>query len=293
MAKTHEISQPPLNTSLLGVVAAAMDYFGVSMPYPDLYVYSGHAFVINIHKEVCPSGPYCWDQSTVMRMLTNIGLEMTPLKSDYPMDTARHREDIVQQATVALDDGCLVSALWLDHQIVKSFDGKSFHLAEPWGEMDATRATLSVDAWQKLHGPPVCFYVLRPCESKSSQDSLRESLAFAIDLSMHPARFEWDGYRMSSGAYENWLNALNTDSFESHGHWWNATVWAENRQMAATFFDKEANGSSIYTELASGYQSVATHLSQAANVESIAAKKANVESAYQTEKKAVELLKLL
>lgn len=288
-----EISQPPLNTSFLGVVAAAMDYFGISLPHPELYVYSGHAFVINIHEEVCPSGPYCWDQTEILRLLKNIGLEMTPLDSKYPMGTARHREDLIEQAKDLMDGGCLISVLWLDHQIVKSYDGETFQLAEPWGSMEATRASLSSDSWKGLDGPPVCLYSLQKCERRDSQDCLRQGLDFAIDLNEHSSRFEWDGYRIGSGAFENWIHALDVDNFETHGHWWNATVWAENREMASDFFANAANGDSNVAKLAERFREVATQLAAAVNVDSIEAKKANVEAAFQAEMDSIKLLKQL
>lgn len=31
------------------------------------------------------------------------------------------------------------------------------------------------------------------------------------------------------------FNAINKDNGDSHGHWWNSTVWAESRHMANSF----------------------------------------------------------
>ena len=57
------LDQAPHNTTLMGVLRGVVDYCGLDISDATLYGSSGHAFVINIHAELCPSGPYCWDLS--------------------------------------------------------------------------------------------------------------------------------------------------------------------------------------------------------------------------------------
>ena len=48
--------QPPYDTGLVGVVKGALDHYGIDTAPAETFVLSGHAFVINIHEELCPSG---------------------------------------------------------------------------------------------------------------------------------------------------------------------------------------------------------------------------------------------
>ena len=54
------LKQPPLNTTMTGVLKGVSDYHGLNLSEPMIYGLSGHAFLINIHVQLCPSGPYCW-----------------------------------------------------------------------------------------------------------------------------------------------------------------------------------------------------------------------------------------
>ncbi|MYF28707.1 MAG: hypothetical protein F4169_07555, partial [Gammaproteobacteria bacterium] len=73
------LTQPPYDTSLVGVVKGALDYYGIDTAPAETFVLSGHAFVINIHPELCPSGPYCWNQERFRDLLPNLGIRMEQL----------------------------------------------------------------------------------------------------------------------------------------------------------------------------------------------------------------------
>jgi len=50
-----------LATNLIGCLKGCADYFNLNISTSWLFGASGHAFLINIHDEICPSGPYCWN----------------------------------------------------------------------------------------------------------------------------------------------------------------------------------------------------------------------------------------
>ena len=56
------LKQPALNTTLMGVLEGALDYHKIETTTPMTFGLSGHAFLINIHTELCPSGPYVWNR---------------------------------------------------------------------------------------------------------------------------------------------------------------------------------------------------------------------------------------
>ena len=53
----ENLMMPPYSTTLVGVLKGALDYHGIEYSTPLVYGLSGHAFLINIHKQICPSGP--------------------------------------------------------------------------------------------------------------------------------------------------------------------------------------------------------------------------------------------
>ena len=69
------LTQPSHNTTLMGVIHAVARHLDLKVSDPWLYGVSGHAFVINIHEAICPSGPYCWHLDPFVEMLRNAGIE--------------------------------------------------------------------------------------------------------------------------------------------------------------------------------------------------------------------------
>src|SRR5437762_12800203 len=71
----------PFQTTLMGAAQGVLDYYGSPITAPFLFGASGHAFLINIHPELCPSGPYCWNHARFDALLRNTGVERVPLGS--------------------------------------------------------------------------------------------------------------------------------------------------------------------------------------------------------------------
>ena len=55
----------PFETTLMGVLKGVADYFDIAVSDAWLFGGSGHAFLINIHEQLCPSGPYVWKLSLI------------------------------------------------------------------------------------------------------------------------------------------------------------------------------------------------------------------------------------
>ena len=71
-----DVHQPPLNTTLMGVIKGAADYYGKDLSVPVLFGRTGHAFALNIAPGLCPSAPYVWNMEKLDRLLDNCGLEI-------------------------------------------------------------------------------------------------------------------------------------------------------------------------------------------------------------------------
>ncbi|MCX5674966.1 MAG: hypothetical protein NTX87_08155 [Planctomycetota bacterium] len=66
----------PAWISHLGCLAGCAAYLGVEVSRPWLYGATGHAFLINIHPEVCPSGPTCFKSEFIAQLAANAGLRV-------------------------------------------------------------------------------------------------------------------------------------------------------------------------------------------------------------------------
>jgi hypothetical protein len=66
----------PKSVSHLGCLKGCLDYLNVDVSDAWLFGASGHAFVINIHEELCPSGPTAWKTRQMMKLCHNVGCHL-------------------------------------------------------------------------------------------------------------------------------------------------------------------------------------------------------------------------
>ena len=237
MRVSTETRQPPFDTSLLGVAVAAAEHYGLERTPEEAFVLSGHAFALNIHPDLCPSGPYCWDFPRSLALLANFGLEMHGLGTLLPTADPGDRRRLEERVCRELEGGAVCSLLNLDHQLVTVCDEGGFVLARPWGpEPPSTPARLTFGSWAECQsGPPVAFFRLAPC-SRRSATPLADAVDFAIEAWRQPDGMTEAPYRFGPDGYALWLAALENGEIDEHGNWWNASVWGECRAFAGRYF---------------------------------------------------------
>ena len=126
--KIRNLTQPPFETTLMGVVKAVLDHYGHEVSDAFVYGGSGHAFLINVHEALCPSGPYCWNHGPMMPLLANLGVKRTDLGFYHRESPAEDRAAVEERLRDHLDRGRPCSLLNMDHQLVlRHFSGMPRH----------------------------------------------------------------------------------------------------------------------------------------------------------------------
>jgi hypothetical protein len=231
------LKQPPFSTTLLGVAKGALDYYGIKTSDAWAFGGSGHAFLINIHKALCPSGPYCWKYDGFTALLRNIGLEMTGRGFFHPGSTPAERAAVERQLKESLDKGLVCSFCNMENQLIGGYDEAGFTLARPWEcAPEITPARLAFGSWQEFGSEVhVNFFVLRQGSPQGEARVIRDSLKYAVELFRSPGKYAEPDYGIGPDAYEKWA-AATSEQKAAHGNWWNAMVWSECRKMAGAYF---------------------------------------------------------
>jgi hypothetical protein len=269
----ENLKQPPLNTSLMGVIRGVMNYYDIKINDAMAYGGSGHAFIINIHDVVCPSGPYCWKYYGFFTLLQNLGLRMTDLgffsKKNVREDRYKVEEAVRQHLNAR--EPCAIQNM--DNQIIYGYDEERLLLTQPWGaSCELTPATLTLQTWDEfgdeLHANFFSFQKVPPADDTKI---ITRSLQYALDLFKNPKKYTFDKYTIGAGAYDIWITALEQGKAHAHGNWWNATVWSECRNMAAEYFAEIAGKHDGIAEKAQGlsvqYKEIAELLKQVSDKE--------------------------
>jgi AraC family transcriptional regulator len=236
------LKQPPLNTTLMGCIKGAADYFDLDLSAPMLYGLSGHAFLINIHKELCPSSPYVWDHKTFYSLLSRLGITLIDSNSFNKETPEAERQAADDKLKRHLDDGNLCMLTFLEHQLFSGYDENGYLFLQPWDcQAGVEIPSLTFNTWDQCLDKEgwVMFDLLKKTKPEGDlSENIRRALQFALELYKSPEVYEEEGYRIGHGAYTNWIEFIKKNGGNNHGHWWNGMVWSECREFAAAFFQE-------------------------------------------------------
>jgi hypothetical protein len=242
MKNIENLNQKPFNTTFMGAIFGIASHYNLSHNDAILFGGSGHAFVLNIHKELCPSGPYAWDTTLVLKLLENLGISSELLGSVCNASSIDKRKKIETELLKNIKQNHPCYVCQMEYQIIDGFDDNAFLLTQPWGEncSDLTPNKLSFKSWDEfgdtLHA---CFLTTRKCEPSDILKTIKDSLEFYVTLNEKPTKFQdSSNYTMGISAYDTWITATENGFGNTHGNWWNAQVWSENREMASQYLSK-------------------------------------------------------
>lgn len=266
--KMNQIHVPPFNNTLMGLIRSACDYYSIDHSDAMLYGGSGQAFLMNIHQELCPSGPYVWNHQPFFDLLKNLGIQLNDhglFTLDGPSEVQRIEQYIVQQ----LDKNIPCALVNLENQMILGYDETGFTLSQPWGS-DFPGNHLTFGSWDEFGEDQfACFYTFESTTSIDKTTIFRASLEYALDLTDSADAHSEEGYATGLAAYDNFIHAVQEGHGSSHGNAWNATVWAECRKMASSYFVEMGNAlpkvSAQCGELAQDFALIAEGLTKAAD----------------------------
>jgi|ETNmetMinimDraft_35_1059890.scaffolds.fasta_scaffold50245_2 hypothetical protein len=264
---------PPFNTTLMGVVRGVTDLYGYSYSDAMLYGGTGHAFAMNIHEGLCPSGPYCWKSERFDALLRNLGVVRTDLGFFSSESSASERVAVEATIKEHLDRGQPCALANMENQLITGYDDTGFLTSQPWlPHADFPPGHLTWGSWAELGEEiHINFFTFERVPPAGAPDIVLESIECAVDMSRHPESYTDEPYGFGPLAYEKWIGAVEKGHGSEHGNWWNGTVWAECRARASDYLRKLGQlhpelGQSM-TGLAESYAAIADHLAKASDKE--------------------------
>lgn len=233
---------PPFNSTLMGMVKGVADFYQVGLSTPMLYGASGHAFMINIHETLCPSGPYCWKREPFYALLPNLGIEMKDegfLGGDVAPEKRAAMDTLLRKHLDSQNPCGLVN---MEYQLISGYDQTGFVTSQPWApHNDFPPKHLTFGTWsewgKEIH---VNFFTFRKTRPAPQRDMVLAGIRYGLDVHANPSNHTSKPYFTGAAAYDRFIAAVKAGHGSEHGCWWNATVWAECRDMAGKFLREVA-----------------------------------------------------
>lgn len=116
----------PFETTLMGVLKGVADYFDIAVSDAWLFGGSGHAFLINIHEQLCPSGPYCWNYENFFKLVKNLGISIKDLGFFSAESTPNERRKTEEVLKRSIDNRIPCSLLNMENQMISGHDDTHF-----------------------------------------------------------------------------------------------------------------------------------------------------------------------
>jgi hypothetical protein len=226
--------------SHLGCLHGCLDYLGIKISDGWLFGGTGHAFVMNVHEVLCPSGPTAWNTEMLFKLGGNLGYRIDRVCGHRTqVDLAERQRMAWEAARAAIDDGLPCFGWELDlpeYYVVQGYDDDAYHFSGPLcGPGKGTKP------WRELGDTEIGWLEMcsvRPGDAADDATVVREALTFAVETARVPARWVSGPYRMGLEAYDLWIGAMEEGKAHGLGTAYNAQVWAECRGFAVQFLDE-------------------------------------------------------
>jgi hypothetical protein len=261
------LSWHPKWVSHLGCLKGCLDYLGVDVCDGWLYGATGHAFVLNIHDQLCPSGPTAWKAESIHRLGKNVGYVPSLVLGFKHQDDFQDKQDLAWRSTrAAIDEGvpCFGWELNIpEYYLIYGYDDDGYLYKGP-----GCGGGAGPKAWSALGDTGIGVletYAIRPATPADDAALVRDALQFAIEYGSDPSPWTFDGYAGGISGYDAWIAALEGGQASGLGAAYNASVWSECRVHAAEFLAESSQKLSprvgqLCQTAQAHYQLVADHL---------------------------------
>jgi hypothetical protein len=264
MKKLENLKWVPRWVSHLGCIKGCLDYLGLDVSDAWLFGATGHAFVINVHEVVCPSGPTAWNTEMLFKLGKNIGYEIDGVFGMKSADDFAEKQKLAwEHAKSAIDQGLPCYGWELDipeYYVVYGYDDAGYYFSGPGCDEGK-----GPKPWQELEIGIIEMYSVRVGQAADDVQTVKEALAFALEHATGPARWIFHKYKAGLDGYNAWIRALEGGTADGFGMAYNTAVWTECRGYAVLFLQEakerlEGRGEALFDEAIDRYQVVHENL---------------------------------
>ncbi|MGD2200913.1 MAG: hypothetical protein PVJ38_04690 [Candidatus Bathyarchaeota archaeon] len=268
MKRLEGLSWKPMWVTHLGCLQGCLAYLGIEPSDPWFFGGTGHAFVINISEDVCPSGPTAWNTMMLHRLGENLGYSVERVFGQKNQPGFEEKREAARGLVERSIDGGYPCYGWELEQpefyTINGYDDRGCYYSGPL--CDEGRGPKPWDEFGMSDIGIMEVYSVKPGEPADDRETVKQALAFALEYSESPEKWVFTNYRAGPRGYDNWIRALESGKASIFGVAYNAAVWSECRDHAVRFLEEagERLGGprSLFDEAVGRYSKVALSLNR-------------------------------
>lgn len=227
----------PLWISHLGCIMGCLDYLNRDVSKAWIVGGTGHAFIINMHSVVCPSGPTAWRKERFYRLIDNLGCtSRTIVGVKTEKNFTEKQQQIWDTVREFIDTGLPCYGWELDipeFYVVNGYDETGYLYSgamcrdgkgpKPWNELGVSEIGVLEMNFVKA-SPPL-----------DDISIVKDALTFAVEFSSSPGAWLFPDYSAGLDGFDSWMNALRNNQAHDWGMAYNSAVWYECRALGTKF----------------------------------------------------------
>ncbi len=237
MKKFDSLRWEPRWVSHMGCIKGCLNY--LNRPVSDAWLYgtTGHAFVLNICGDLCPSGPTDWNTGKFRKLGRNVGYILDGVSGwKGNQDLTRLQERAWQFVKNALDKDLPCYGWELDipeFYVIYGYDNTGYYISGPG--CDDGKGPVS---WQKLGTSEIGVVEVSSIQiSQPSDDrkAVQEALSYALEHGLTPEKYTDPRCFGGLQGYDAWIRSVEKGLAAAFGLAFNTVVWTECRRFAVAF----------------------------------------------------------
>ncbi|HEY3377389.1 MAG TPA: hypothetical protein VGL77_07825 [Armatimonadota bacterium] len=256
---------PAIATSMMASLYGAVRTWDDSITLTDLFGYSGHAFILNIERTLCPSGPTAWDWGAILFPLRQM-FSLRRLCATCDMRSTEEARELIWQRTVESIDAGHPAILWdaimPEFYLAHGYDDVTGEYLVQGPLADRVSGRVS---WAKLGSNSGQVWALFPGPNDERDITVARDLALRGAVTWHRWPNDPDTqWTFGGDAWDVWIAALSEEELahDSAAISLNHLVYAECRRHAADFLTAQgpefAEAATAYARVADALQALCT-----------------------------------
>ncbi len=241
MKEIKDFRWQPRWVTHMGCVEGCLKYLGKNIYTGWLYGGTGHAFIINIAKDLCPSGPTAWRTMMLYELATNLGYRVDGVfaekrNSEFP----KLQEKAWNYVRNSIDNSIPCYGWELEapeYYTIHGYDDAGYFYSGPGCDDGA-----GPKSWRDIGTSQIGIlelYSVHLTESENPKKAVRDAFTKVLYHASNPDDIVFPKYHSGLKGYDWWISAIEDGSALSRGHSYNTAVWTECRKYAVEFL-KEA-----------------------------------------------------
>lgn len=241
MKEIKKLKWQPRWVSHLGCIEGCLKHMKNKTTTGWLYGGTGHAFVLNIADDLCPSGPTAWRPLMLFQLAHNMGFEMKGIfahksEPEFP----KEQEKAWEHVRSSIDSGTPCYGWEVggipEFYVIQGYDDVGYYVSGAGS--DDGKGPIK---WQDVGTSEIGIlemYSVHETPASEPEVVVKQAFEKVLHHSTNPGEWIFDNYSSGILGFDKWIVAVEEGSANSMGLAYNAAVWAECRKYAVEFLNE-------------------------------------------------------